>query len=127
MKVDELKVGDRVKLGLKPDATGTVIWIQPDGWMDKWTREEVRGDWMLRLREACEADLRTIGVDDGVLAPPSYKNLMSCDRDKPRVIVRLDKRTTKEWSGRPAGSVRYLWTLPRSLRPANNNEEEAKA
>jgi hypothetical protein len=122
MKVDELTIGARVRI--KSDEVGTVIWIQPDDWMDGWSRQDAMGGWMDRLSAICQADLNALDALDGE-GGRWLRPQMACDRDKPRVIVRLDKRTVRASGGFPPGSVRYAWVLPRSLRPVDGAADEA--
>ena len=113
-----LCVGDVVLAGPKQER-GTVVWIQPEGWMQTWSRADAAGGWLLKLSEVCLADLRELGVEKGRW----LKRHKSCDHDKPRAIIRLEQRTTRRYQGIPPGSVRYDWRRVDKLQLATPQGE----
>ncbi|RTL23891.1 MAG: hypothetical protein EKK55_12405 [Rhodocyclaceae bacterium] len=112
--MDEFKVGDRVAYRLAPHVTGVIVWIQPEDWMNQWTKAEAAGAWMDRLSDIAREDCRAIGEDSANARWTSKSK--ACDFDKVRVIVRRDERSKRASQGFPSGSLVYDWCLLRSLR-----------
>lgn len=95
------------------EEAGTVVWVQPAGWMDEWSRVEAMGAWMDRLTDICTKDIEAQGERWGRWLSRS----MTCDRDRLRAVVRLDARTKRRSAGVPAGTLRYAWAPVSRLRP----------
>ena len=114
-EAEKISVGDRVKIRIAPHIFGTVVWLQPDDWMEKWSQAEAAGMWQGRLEDVCRADLNAIGERYGRFRSSDGK-VLRCDRDKLRAIVRMDERAAQVWKGYPKGHVVYRWVPVTSLK-----------